>query len=202
MRDGGHEARVSVADVARKGIYGVGALEGLRGEITIADGEVWITEGDVPRPITHHDADANATVLFVAEVHEWRAMRVETRVEPQDVDTYVQTQAQLAGLDVARPFPFLIDGALAPLRLHVVAGECPIRARALSRAMRTLAFELAVDSIEGRIVGIYAPDSSGVVCHGGSNLHAHAVLEQDGGLTGHVEVFGIAAGAVLVLPVR
>lgn len=195
MRDGEHEARVSVADVARKGIYGVGALDGLRGEITIANGEVWITEGDVPRPVTHHDADAHATVLFVAEVHEWRAVRVETRVEPQDVDTYVKTQAQLAGIDVARPFPFLVDGALAPLRLHVVAGECPMRARAL-------AFELEVDSVEGRIVGIYAKDSSGVVCHGGSNMHAHAVLEQDGGLTGHVEVFGIAAGAMLVLPVR
>ena len=43
LRDGKAQRRIALLDaVARPHEYGVGALENLAGEITIADGEVWI----------------------------------------------------------------------------------------------------------------------------------------------------------------
>ena len=62
------------------------------------------------------------------------------------------------------------------------------------------AYVLHEDSVDGRLVGIYAEDSSGVVCHMGARTHVHAVLEREGGLTAHAETVGLAAGAVLKLP--
>jgi hypothetical protein len=204
LRDGQDQARVAVADVAAKGVYAIGALEGLRGEITVVDGEVWISEGNVQRPVTTHGlaTSASATVLFAAEVREWRKIVVTTDVDPSELDDYIARQARAAGLDPGRPFPFVVEGGLRQLNVHVLAGECPIRARMLGKEMTSPAYQLHSESADGRLVGLYAADSSGILCHMGSRTHVHALIERDGGLTGHAETVGLAAGAVLKLPVR
>lgn len=202
LRDGRTQGRVAVADVARPGVYAVGALEGLRGEVTIVDGDVWMTEGGAERVATSHGhpGSARATVLFAADVTAWRDVPVDEDVEPDELDAFVVAAARAAGLDPSQPFPFLVEGGLRHLELHVVAGECPIRARALDREMTAPPYELRADAADGRLVGIHAPDSAGIVCHLGSESHVHAVLPADGGLTGHVEAVGLAAGSVLKLP--
>ncbi len=202
LRDGQDQARVAVADVARKNIYALGALDGLRGEITVVDGEVWISEGHVKNPVTTRGTatSANATVLFAAEVREWREFVVDKAVDPSELDAYIARQAEAAGLDTTKPFPFLVEGGLQHLEMHVIAGECPMRARMLRQPMTSPAYQLHADSTKGRLVGIYATDSSGILCHMGSKTHVHALLERDGGMTGHAETVGLAAGAVLKLP--
>jgi len=202
LRDGQDQVRVAVAEVARKGVYAVGALEGLRGEITVADGEVWISEGHVQHPVTTRGlaTSAQATVLFAAEVREWREIVVEADVDPSELDAYVARQARAVGLDPNRPFPFVVEGGLRHLSMHVLAGECPIRARMLDKEMTSPPYQLHSESADGRLVGLYATDSSGILCHMGSKTHVHAMIEQDGGLTGHAETVGLAAGAVLKLP--
>ena len=204
LRDGQVEARVRVADVAREGVWAVGALEGLRGEITIADGEVWISEGGAERAVTTRgrDSEASATVLFAAEVAEWHELTLEADVDPSVLDAFLAEQAAAVGIDVSAPFPFVVDGGLEHVRLHVIGGECPIRARMLGRAATFPPYELDLAAAPGRLVGIYAPDSGGVVCHAGSRSHAHALLEADGGLTGHVETVGLRSGSILRLPRR
>jgi hypothetical protein len=204
LRDGQDQARVAVATVARPGVYALGALEGLRGEITVLDGEVWVSEGQLEHPLTTRGraTDAQATLLFAAEVQAWRAIPIAAAVDPSEFDAFVAEQARAAGLDTARPFPFLVEGGLVQLDLHVIAGECPMRARMLGTEAESPAFELRVDRIEGRLLGLYAQESSGVLCHMGARTHVHAVLAGDGDLTGHVDTVGLAAGAVLKLPIE
>jgi alpha-acetolactate decarboxylase len=201
LRDGHVEGRVAVADVARPGMYGVGALAGLRGEITILDGTVWVSEGTADGTVTTRatPSTAVATVLFAAQVGEWRDVAVDDDVDPSELDAFVAAQARAAGLDTAQPFPFLVEGGLRHLGMHVIAGECPIRARMVGKEEST-AYERHFDRVDGRLVGIYAPDSSGVLCHMGSKTHVHALIEQDGGVTGHAESVGLARGSVLKLP--
>ncbi|MFM1816848.1 MAG: hypothetical protein RLZ98_3543, partial [Pseudomonadota bacterium] len=53
MREGKTEARVTVCDVASDAsMFGVGALEGLGGEVTIDAGEVWVSRVDAGKPVT------------------------------------------------------------------------------------------------------------------------------------------------------
>lgn len=200
LRDGESQARVTLAEVAGPHVYALGALEGLAGEVTLVDGEVWVTHGHPEHPVTSRgpSSDARATLLFAFEVRRWRELAVERAVAPEELDAFVAARAAEAGLDVSRPFPFLLEGGLVPLELHVIAGECPLRARALGQACD--AYELRVRETTGRLLGIFSPDSAGVVCHGGQRTHLHALLESDGGLTGHVERVGLAAGSVLRLP--
>jgi len=200
LRDGEDQARVTLAEVARDDVYALGALAELAGEVTIVDGEVWITRGDPEVPATARGpaGDAAAALLFACDVRAWRAFPVEHEVAPDELDAFVERSALRAGLDTTRPFPFQVEGRLTDLALHVVAGECPLRARA--RGASTRAFELARAQLDGRLLGIYAPDSAGVVCHHGSRTHVHALLEHPSPLTGHVERCGLAGGSILRLP--
>lgn len=202
LRDGQVQGRVRIGDAARAGLYGVGALEGLRGEVTIFDGEIWISEGSAEKAVTTRAmvSDEQATVLFAAEVAEWQKFPVEVDVDPSVFDAFLAEQAQLAGIDSAQPFPFVIEGGFEHLKLHVVAGQCPIRARMMAEDPKFPPFEMHAEEIAGRLVGIYSPGSGGVVCHVGSDTHVHALLEGQNALTGHVESVGLAAGAVLRLP--
>lgn len=201
LREGKVEARVEVSDVAAPGVWGVGALEGLRGEITVADGEVWVTEGGAA-PETRRGADlaAPATVLFTGRVAGWWEVAVEHDVAAADLDAFVAARARTVGLDPDDTFPFVVEGSLRDLRLHVIAGACPVRARALGQEPDPPAYEARFQVTPGRLVGIYAPQGAGVVCHHGSRSHVHALLEQPGAWTGHVESVGLKAGSRLLLP--
>src|SRR4051812_1453629 len=57
LHDGHDEARVALAEVAERGVYAIGALAGLRGEISVEDGEVWVTLGDALEPATRRSRD-------------------------------------------------------------------------------------------------------------------------------------------------
>ena len=73
-------------------------------------------------------------------------------------------------------------------------------AKMLGDEMDSPPYELHADSTVGRLVGIWAPESSGVMCHAGARSHLHVVLDEGDGLTGHVDSVGLVAGAVLKLP--
>ena len=203
LRDGSDQERVRLTEVGGANVYGLGALAGLAGEVTIVDGEVWVTRGDSTHVTTRgRSVDEGATVLFTWEVERWQDVRVRTAVDPSELEVFVEARAREAGIDTSRPFPFLVKGTLEHLDVHVVNGECPIRARMMGNEASANAFRLSTPSTPGILVGIFAPDSVGVVCHMGSRTHVHAVLEENGGLTGHVETVGLAAGSVLQLPAR
>ena len=210
LRDGHDEGRVALADVVRPGTYGVGALAGLAGEVSVLDGEVWVSRGSAAGVTTTREAgDDQATVLFLADVETWSEHTVEADVDPSVLDAFIVERAREAGLDTDRAFPFVIEGWLRHLRLHVIGGECPMRARMLGATMQTPPYELHEPAVMGRLVGIHARDSSGIVCHAGSTTHVHAVVTQtrpgpgqNVELTGHVESVGLAAGAKLYLPRR
>jgi acetolactate decarboxylase len=202
LRDGDDRARIALAEVAREDVYGLGALAALEGEVTLVNGDAWITRGHPEAPWTTRGpaGDERAALFFAIEVRSWRAVVVTHDVPAERFDAFVERCATEAGLDSSRPFPFQIEGGLTEFALHVVAGECPQRARA--RGASTRAFELRRDALDGRLLGIYAPNSAGVVCHHGSRTHVHALLEEPSELTGHVERCGLAAGAVLRLPAQ
>lgn len=210
LRDGHDEGRVALADVVRPGTWGVGALEGLAGEVSVLDGEVWVSRGSAAGVTTTREAGGDqATVLFLAEVDGWTEHTVEADVDPSVLDAWIADRAREAGLDTGRALPFVVEGRLHHLRLHVLGGECPTRARMLGATMQTPPYELHEPDVAGRLVGIYARDAAGIVCHAGSDTHVHAVViqtrpgpGQDVELTGHVESVGLAAGAKLLLPRR
>lgn len=197
LRDGEVGARVDVAEVMSPDLVAVGAVEGLAGEITVADGVCHVSsvrDGAVQNRTT--DAVA-ATILFGCEVRGWQNVEVEADVPAGDVETFLARTAAARGLQPNERFAFIVEGKFEDLQLHVLNGECPIRAGRLGVEMTSPPFEKTFSNVAGRLVGIYDAEGGGVSTHHGSATHIHAVVE---GMTGHVESVAIVAGATLRLP--
>ena len=204
MREGLTEARISMTGAAGEPhAYAVGALEGLDGEITIVDGEVWIArpegEGLVVTGPGAVDGD-QATLLTLAHVAEWRSVPIETSVEGSALESLIEEAARARGIDTSMPFPFVIEGELPGVDLHVTNGYCPIATDPSTVDAQPWSWT-SPGPIEAVIVGFYAPDAGGVMTHHGTSIHAHAVLQIDGKtVTGHMNQVSVVPGMTLRVP--
>lgn len=206
LRDGHSEARLALTDAAaRPNAVAVGALEGLRGEITILDGDVWVSRPAGPRlQVTGPEpvAGDQATLLTLATVGRWQtvSLNLDDVCEGAALETVIEQTARRHGLDTKRPFPFVIDGTVVQIAIHVINGFCPMATDPASVDAEPWRWT-SDDPTAATIVGFYAADSAGVMTHHGTSVHAHALLELDGRMTtGHVDQFSVSPGATLRIP--
>lgn len=201
LREGRTEGRVALDAIAiDEYTYAVGAMAGLEGEVTIDGGKVLVSKRAGETLETSHDLHGReATMLFLGRVGNWHETRLEEPVAAEDLDAFLGALVAKAGHDATTArVPFVVSGGLTGLHFHVIDGECPIRARMLSKPMERPPFEHRSDRIEGRLVGVYGYQAAGALTHAGSDTHIHAVIPMKGQpATGHVESVGLAAGAMV-----
>ncbi len=206
LGQGKTQARVKLAELlARESFYAIGAVAGLGGEITIVDSKAWVTGVDGEgRPIALSDT-VSATMLVGQSVPKWIQTSVNNETRASQVDTLLADLAagfQGTGDD---PFMFQIDGELTDVRLHVINGACPVHAHRHGLELRSdqRPFVYEASTLAGTVVGVFARDAAGRMTHPQTLVHAHVIFEPaDGGepLTGHLERFGVSAGAVVRIP--
>lgn len=205
LRLGQTEGRVSGEVVGeRPHAYGIGALEGLAGELLVLDGALWVGEvvngeGQAFRAVS--PGEHQAAFLALTHVREWHEVVVRERVGAADLDAFVAAEAARLGLDGARPFPLLIAGGFAELELHVLNGACP-RANPVPPDSPLAPFQLALPRSEGTVVGFFGQDEAGKLTHHGQRTHLHVLLEGPEPRVGHVDALALAPGALLRLPKR
>lgn len=205
-----HQGRVVLRElIGRKHFYGVGALAGLNGEITIRDSEVLISSVDAgkPQPVDFDKGPSQATLLAGAYVSEWSEHNVPMDVTSDDLEEFIRQTAERAGLDTTRPFVFRIDGEFQNVRLHIINGACPVHARVhgLELPVDAKPYEAKFTRVRGMVIGIYAKDAVGKLTHPGTSTHMHLIFKDDARgieLTGHVEKIEISKDALLQLPQR
>lgn len=201
-----HEGRVGLKDVLRQPhFYGLGALDGLKGEVTIVDSQAVITAGTTAGGTQQlSPSDLRAALLVGQSVPEWTRVEMEP-VPSERFDEAIATAAISHGLNLTQPFMFLIEGNFTDVRLHVINGACPIHARIKKLELRPheQPIELEANELRGTIVGVYAADSVGTLTHPATSTHTHLIytdLATGAQVTGHLERAGIPTRAILKLP--
>jgi hypothetical protein len=178
----------------------VGAVSGLRGEISMIDGKLIVSYGTDCGAACPSLATETAALLATASAQHWRAIVIDKDLDAKAVESFIRAQAKANGLDPGKPFPFRISGAITDFVMHVNAAPNP-------RFKGHGSFdEMAVTGLakgprlEGAVVGFYAPPPlQGVITHMGEFFHSHYVDAQRT-TTAHLDTFGIAAGSTLMLP--
>lgn len=175
LRDGDTSGKVRLDAV--EGSVGVGAMEGLAGEITLVGGRIWIARPNEPVSSTPRPDD-RAAFLAVADVPAWSE---PISVGPIDLDAL---EARIAELAQGREtVPFMVEGEFVELEAHVLNGTCPFAA---DPALRSEPFRFHHERVRGRLVGFFTTLPAGTLTHHGTRLHAHALLD-DGSAMGHVD---------------
>jgi hypothetical protein len=199
---GRSQARVALPELAlRPHFYGVGAAEGLGGEITFVDSKPTLTSvghgGQLQDALT---ADARATLFIGQSVTQWKTVHVSEDIPAEDFDRLLLGFALQQGISDARPFMFLVEGGFQDVKLHVINGACPVhaRSRGIEIASENQPYELSSSPIRGTMVGVHAHHAAGRLTHPGTTTHRHLVFHDDAlgrPVTGHIEQAGILAGA-------
>ena len=187
----------TIAD--RPHLYGVGPIEQLRGEVTIANSRPALAHVEQDGTVNVTQSFAIGVPFFVwAEVPRWleRPIRAEIR-SYQDVERFVAQAAAAAGLDADQPLPFLVVGREDLIEFHILnrIGDAPHNMDTHQKIQ--VRFEL--ERVEATIVGFHSTRHRGVFTPGDSNIHIH-FQTPDNRQSGHIQRLEIGDGARLSLP--
>ncbi len=180
----------------QKGLFGVGALENLAGEVTIYDGQAWVSKPghNELETISSKKSSEKATLLVTAQVRNWSEIVVEEDILWKDRDARFKTMAQKQGIEVSQPFAFTIEGTVEALHWHVIDGSKIPQGVHGHEAHMQAAKTGEIDSKEISVVGFYSEVHQGVFTHMDSYSHLH-VIDRKQKLTGHVDQGTIKAGS-------
>ena len=112
---------VSLEDLAgHKGLYAMGPIDGLDGEITVFDSKPYITQVRGSDYVADNTWKHGAFFLVWTEQTQWKDVPVPSTVKGYvDLQQFVRAQAAAAGIDVTKPFPFLLSGTPVEIKWHI-----------------------------------------------------------------------------------
>ncbi len=199
MHDGDLSRSIALDTLqGRPQLYALGPLEGLRGEIVIRDGVPLVSrveDGAVAASSTFH---AGAAFLVYAQVREWQSVEIPAGLEgAAALERFIRQAAADAGVDVSRPFPFLISGVPELAKFHVVDKGTDLPHSPEEHDRINVGFELRDEMVE--IVGFYSDAHHGIFTHHDSNVHMH-LLTPDKRTAGHLDELRIKPHMILSIP--
>ncbi|MBI5635300.1 MAG: hypothetical protein HZA15_17675 [Nitrospirae bacterium] len=104
----------------RESLFAIGPVEGLDGEITIFESKPYISKVRGNDYEVDHTLNHGAIFLVWANQSEWSDVPIPVTVKGYvDLQKFVRTEAQAAGIDVSKPFPFLLAGTPAEIKWHI-----------------------------------------------------------------------------------
>jgi acetolactate decarboxylase len=194
----------------RDNLFAIGPVEGLDGEITIFNSRPYISKVRGNDYDVDHTLDHGAIFLVWAQNSNWKDIAIPDNVKGYlDLQRFVKEQAVLSGIDVAKPFPFLISGTAAEVKWHINVDKTEGKTItkelfAKSKAMYVIKNE-PVD-----IIGFYSENHPGVFIsqyapaikpHSGMKnaIHIH-VVSRASKAAGHIDDITLGQGMTLRLP--
>lgn len=201
VMDGERDAKIELASLADKqGLYAVGPIAGLSGEITIIDSIPTLASvGPDGAVQVRSSFDTGAPFLVWAEVSAWREEDLPRDVRSiAELEAFLSRRAAEEGLGEA--FPFLLRGEAANVGFHVLNADPEIPHAAGMQAHKEIQAHFDTGRSGVTLVGFYSTTHQGVFVHRGALIHIH-FISADGLKTGHVESVDFGEGSfVLSLP--
>jgi acetolactate decarboxylase len=184
---------------SRQHLYGIGPIEQLRGEVTIADSRPALARVASDDTVKVAQSFEAGVPFFVwAEVPLWQQVMIPPDVRSfEELESFVPKAAAAAGLDADKPLPFVVDGRERLIEFHIVnrIGDGPHNMEMHKKIQIT--FEL--ENAETTIVGFHSTKHRGIFTPGDSNIHIH-FQTPDNTKSGHIQKLQLGDGAVLRLP--
>ena len=202
---------VSLEDLSdRKGLYAMGPIDGLDGEITIFDSKPYITKVRGNDYTLDKTFKHGAFFLVWTENQNWVDVPLPATVKGYvDLQKFVKEQAQKVGVDVTKPFPFLMAGTPTEIKWHINVDRT--EGKPINKELFVKSKEPYVTKGEPvDIIGFYSEKHSGIflsqyapAIKEGSGMenyiHIHLVSKTSKA-AGHIDDITFGDGMVLRLP--
>lgn len=183
MWNGELEAKIKFDTILpQKGLYGLGPLENLAGEITILDGVAYVSKIDDDQQIK---VDINNNVgapFFVYSVSkDFESLKLpKDVVDLKTLDSYLQEYH-----DSNTDFLFKLDGKMEFTKIHVQNLKPNTKVSSPEEA-HAKQVNIKLNSINAELIGFYSNSAHGVFTHHDTNIHTH-LITKDKKYMGHCD---------------
>ena len=188
--------------IPAKNSYAVGAIQKGVGEITVLNGKVYLDYGKdgIGNALNKIPEDEKAVLLATTTVEKWQSINFSSPMAKEDLFKVILTNAKEHGLDVDKPFPFLLEGGFKELKIHVINGQNP---KFEGHGGKEKMFQMATETRnhqKATVVGFYSASNQGVYTHPNESWHLHAIIEEKN-VSAHVDDLHTGHSLTLKLPV-
>ena len=202
---------VTLEDLAdRKVLYAIGPIDGLDGEITIFDSKPYITQVRGTDYTLDTSFRHEAFFLVWTEQANWIDVPLPAAVKGYiDLQNFVKEQAHKAGIDVSKPFPFILAGTPVEIKWHINVDRTegkPITKELFVRSKAPFVTKNEPVDIIGfysdHHVGVFLAEYAPAIKEGSgmkNAIHIHLVSKTSKA-AGHIDDILFGDGMVLRLP--
>ena len=177
--------KINLDTIADKtGLYGIGPVSFLRGEILVKDGECFISEVVTDSTMTvRKNRDVSAPFFVYANVTEWQEEELPAAVKSiGDLEKYVDKKTQ----NYKRPFAFKLSGKVNSALIHIQNLPPGTKVSSPKEAHSgQVKYELGAEEVE--IIGFFSTEHKGIFTHHDTYLHLHLITKDERKM-GHLDV--------------
>jgi acetolactate decarboxylase len=194
MWEGQLAGLIAMDSIARPGVYGIGPMEYLRGEITMVDGQCLLSFVLPDSTVKVEERiDVKAPFFVHAAVVRWDPIALPSKVvDLSTLDAFLTEWASSR----TEPFAFRLRGLVVDAQVHVMnvppgtAINGPDDAHAHQVALQD-------SNNEGTLVGFFSTKHKTVFTHHDTNIHVHYIA-WDHSVMGHVDILRIDPSMVVL----
>jgi len=180
----------------RPHLYGIGPIQGLTGEVTIADSRPSLARVGADHLVHVTESFEAGMPFFVwAEVPAWQTQDMPELPTYANVESFVGQAGAKAGLTQA--FPFVMTGRPELIDFHIVNATPDTPPGMEAHQKIQIPFELTDQDV--KLVGFWSSQHQGVFTPMGTNIHTH-FQALDNKVSGHVQGLKLGQGMTLSLP--
>lgn len=167
----------------KEGLYGIGPVSYLRGEILINDGITYVSkvQSDTTMIVEKTD-DITAPFFVYTNVTEWTETELPQEIKNiKDLEEYVDERSK----NIARPFVLKLVGEVKSATIHIQNLAVGTKVSSPEEAHQgQVKYPLEREKVE--IVGFFSTEHQGVFTHHDTYLHLH-LMTQDELKMGHLD---------------
>lgn len=200
MRKGDLSAKVELSKFQNtKNLFALGAIEDLKGEIQIFDGQPYNTfvKNDI---IMLDSTFSKSATLFVSSIVEnWVTFQIPNQVKTmKDLEQYVERIAYENQIDTKEPFPFLVIGTPDLLDWHVINWKEGDKVHSHKKHVES-GLNGTLENQKVEMLGFYSDSHHAIFTHHTTNMHIHMKMDNNK-IAGHVDDVILGKGMILKLP--
>lgn len=183
----------------RQNLYGLGPVEGLRGELLIIDGTAYkSTVVSTTEMKVEETYDAKAPFFVYGYAGKFKEIALPASVKTlAELETYLERKMK----KVKEPFIFIIKGGVAHAQIHIVNLPEGSTVSSPDEAHRGQ-INYIIENKEAEIVGFFSRNHQSVFTHHDTFMHLH-LITTDGTMMGHLDTVQFKPGEVkLYLPLN
>lgn len=181
------------------GLYGLGPLSYLRGELLIKDGKTYVSKVLTDSTMSvEATAEVSAPFFVYGYVQQWKTLELPPEVKTiKELEVFIDTQTQTA----KRPFAFKLSGQVASANIHIQNLPEGTKVSSPKEAHQGQTnYKLENEEVE--IIGFFSTAHQGIFTHHDSYLHMHLITADEQQM-GHLDAVTLVPERMkLYLPVR